>query len=188
MFSLLPRSRALFCFGSPQWSDSSSIRLDSLKKEDLEIYEGTGAKGGEHWGDRHEGDVNNWFRTPPRWNLPGCGIETKLSQLDTVYGNTRQHPDRFDARRRRLHCILHVRDLEVLALVLACAVGQLIMGVYWSFIPNCTNFLMKCVTSFLAPPKAVRNHIQTQIFVFDPEKSDQRPNVLRNMRESVLIL
>jgi hypothetical protein len=30
----------------------------------------------------------------------------------------------------RLHCILCDRDLGMLALILACAVGQLILGVY----------------------------------------------------------
>jgi hypothetical protein len=92
-------------------------------------------------GARRTGDVHNWERIGAQWSLHVRDSQIELSHVDSVDGNARQHPDRFHARRSAppLHSGSQGFGNNG-ACFLACAVGQLILGVYLSFITELYKF------------------------------------------------
>jgi hypothetical protein len=89
-------------------------------------------RGPAHTGARRAGVVHNWARSGPQWSLHARGSHTKLSHVGAVALRARQSPDHLHVvgAAARPHCILHARNSRMPALGLACAVGQLILGVY----------------------------------------------------------
>ena len=63
------------------------------------------------------------------------GQTLALSHLTTCRGKAASIP-----AAARPHCILHARDLGILAVVFGCAIGQLIWAFISRLLPNCTNF------------------------------------------------
>jgi len=74
------------------------------------------------------------------FSLHVWSIEILLSHVKAVHFRARQSPDRFHAHRRTpsLH-FLRQKFENAGVCFLACAVGQLILNVFQSFIPNRTN-------------------------------------------------
>jgi hypothetical protein len=95
-------------------------------------------RGPAHTGGRRAGAGNNWPCLFSQLNLHACSNKIKLSHL--MMSNLSSCKRRVSLLARRRANLLHFlcKQFGLLGLFMACAVGQLILGV--GSLPNCTNF------------------------------------------------
>ena len=121
---------------------------------------------------RREWVDKNWVRRVAGWYLRARGWQTKWSQFKADKFSGQQRNSCFHARRRAPLLHFAAQGIwEYWRWLFGCAVGQLIFGVYWSFIAEFYNLSFKfCLCAgplgtTSAPEKIWRDCQYSQNFV-----------------------